>query len=237
MVESSSHFHPLEESSMRYIAYYRVSTDKQGISRLGLEAQEYAIKDFLRNYGGVLYGEFKEVESGKNDDRLQLKKAIEYAKLTNSILLVAKLDRLSRDMHFLTSLKKLGIRFRIADMPFVDPLTLNILGALAEHEAKMISDRTKAALARLKARGQVLGNPILNEVRCHDTNPARNQKILKQQEFYQNLLPIIQHLLQEDFTTAPLLCQELERRGIRKRDGKPFTPSVMNHFLKRFSLR
>lgn len=228
-------FNPEREGSIRYVAYYRVSTDKQGISRLGLEAQEHSIKEFLRSYGGVLYKEFQEIESGKNDGRVQLKKAIEYAKITNSILLVAKLDRLSRDMHFLTSLKKQGIRFRIADMPFVDSLTLNILGALAEHEAKMISARTKAALERLKARGQILGNPILNEVRCHDTTHARNQRIQKQEEFYHNLLPIIQSLMEEGFTTAPLLCKELNKRGICKRDGNSFTHSVMNHFLRRFS--
>ena len=142
--------------TIRYVAYYRVSTQKQGRSGLGLEAQKQAVKDFLSQFGGELTAEYMEVESGKNPDRPEFTQAAEYAELTNGVLLVAKLDRLSRDLHFVTSLQKRGIRFKLCDLPEIDQLTIHILAAMAEHEAKMIATRTKQAMAQAKAKGIVL---------------------------------------------------------------------------------
>lgn len=140
-----------------YIAYYRVSTTKQGISGLGLEAQRHAVEQHL-SPGDRIIAEFTEVESGNRKDRPQLSLAIDRAKLTGAKLLVAKLDRLARNLHFITTLMQTKVRFVAADMPDANDLTVHILAAVAEAEAKMISDRTKAALAAAKARGQRLGN-------------------------------------------------------------------------------
>lgn len=143
----------------RYVTYYRVSTQKQGQSRLGLDAQKQAVKEFLIQFSGAVVAEFIEVESGKRADRPEFTKAADYAELANATVLVAKLDRLSRDLHFITSLQKRGIKFKLCDLPEIDQLTIHILAAMAEHEARMISVRTKQALAVAKSRGVVLGNP------------------------------------------------------------------------------
>jgi DNA invertase Pin-like site-specific DNA recombinase len=141
-----------------YVAYYRVSTDKQGASGLGLEAQREAV---ARNLGaGSLLAEFTEVESGKRSaNRPQLIAALEMCKRKKAILLIAKLDRLARNVHFISGLMEAGVEFVAADMPTANRLTVHIMAAFAEHEAAMISARTKAALQAAKARGTVLGNP------------------------------------------------------------------------------
>ncbi|MEG8028978.1 recombinase family protein [Sphingomonas aerolata] len=140
-----------------YIIYKRVSTAKQGLSGLGLDAQARAVSDHLRPSDRII-AEFTEVESGKRSDRPQLALAIERAKLTGAKLLVAKLDRLARNLHFITTLMQTKVRFVAADMPDANDLTVHILAAVAEAEAKMISARTKAALAAAKAKGTRLGN-------------------------------------------------------------------------------
>lgn len=125
-------------NQQRYVAYYRVSTQKQGQSGLGLDAQKQAVKEFLSQCGSELIDEFVEVESGKRSDRPEFTKAADYAELANAAVLVAKLDRLSSDLHFITSLQKRGIRFKLCDLPEIDQLTIHILAAMAEHEARMI---------------------------------------------------------------------------------------------------
>jgi DNA invertase Pin-like site-specific DNA recombinase len=144
-----------------YVAYYRVSTAKQGKSGLGLEAQEAAALAFIAGKGSdaKLLASFTEVESGKRDDRPELAKAMEHARLTGATLLIAKLDRLSRDAHFLLGLQKAGIEFTAADMPHADKFTVGIMAMVAQNEREAISQRTKEALAAAKARGQRLGNP------------------------------------------------------------------------------
>lgn len=143
----------------RFVAYTRVSTERQGRSRLGLEAQDAAILAHLTATGGKLVGTFTEVESGKRDDRPELRKAMVHAKLTGATLLIAKLDRLSRDAHFLLGLSKSGVEFVAADMPHANKLTVGIMAMVAQEEREAISKRTKAALAAAKARGVKLGNP------------------------------------------------------------------------------
>ena len=140
-----------------FIAYVRVSTERQGRSGLGLEAQQAAIHAVLRAGDRLLAPAYVEVESGKRTDRPEPEKALARCRATGATLLIAKLDRLSRDAHFLLGLKKAKVEFVAADMPTADPLTVGIMALVAEEEARMISARTKAALAAAKARGQKLG--------------------------------------------------------------------------------
>lgn len=139
------------------VTYLRVSTARQGKSGLGLEAQQKAVADYLSTGQWNLLEEFVEVESGKNSKRPKLLEAIELCKASGAKLLVAKLDRLARDAHFLLSLKKAGIDFVCADMPEANRLTIGIMAMVAEEERKAISKRTKEALAAAKARGVQLG--------------------------------------------------------------------------------
>lgn len=136
----------------RFVAYYRVSTAKQGASGLGLEAQRRAVADYLNGGSWELVGEFEEIESGKRADRPALAAAIERCRLTGARLLIAKLDRLSRNVHFLSGLKEKGVDFLACDLPDANRFTINIMAAVAEQEHEAISSRTKAALASIKAR-------------------------------------------------------------------------------------
>ena len=137
-----------------FVAYYRVSTRQQGESGLGLEAQRAAV---LRHTGDQPIAEFTDIESGARDDRPQLIAALQYAKLTAAMLVVAKLDRLSRNVAFLATLQDSGTRFVCADMPEANELTIHVLAAVAQAERKMIGTRVREALAAAKARGRVLG--------------------------------------------------------------------------------
>jgi DNA invertase Pin-like site-specific DNA recombinase len=148
-------------SLVRFVSYYRVSTAKQGQSGLGLEAQRQTV---LRSVGdGELLEEFTEVESGKLNSRPQLQAALKHARLTKSTLIVAKLDRLSRNAAFLNQLFDADVPIRCADMPFADRFTVGILAQVAQWERERISDRTKAALSIAKARGRALGGKRANQ--------------------------------------------------------------------------
>lgn len=145
---------------MRAVAYYRVSTAAQGRSGLGLDAQRSAVEGLCTSRGWELTAPpFTEVESGKRDDRPELAKALHRAKVTGATLVVAKLDRLSRNVAFLAALQESGVRFVAADMPEANELTVHIMAAVAQAERKAISKRTTEALQAAKARGQRLGNP------------------------------------------------------------------------------
>jgi DNA invertase Pin-like site-specific DNA recombinase len=145
----------------RYVAYYRVSTERQGRSGLGLDAQRRTVEDFLHSTGGTLSAEYVEVQSGKDDTRPKLAEALRLCKLTRTTLLIAKLDRLSRNVAFLATLQQSGTKFVAADMPEANELVVHILAAVAQAERKAISERTTAALAAAKRRGVRLGNPRL----------------------------------------------------------------------------
>jgi DNA invertase Pin-like site-specific DNA recombinase len=142
---------------MKYISYYRVSTEKQGASGLGLEAQRKAVIDFIKPENIGL--EFTEIESGRKKERPILKQAIETCKIMNATLVIAKLDRLARNVSFVSALLDSGIKFVCCDMPTANELTIHIYSAIAQDEAKRISQRTKDALAVKKAQGFKLGNP------------------------------------------------------------------------------
>lgn len=144
-----------------YVTYYRVSTQRQGRSGLGLDAQRAAVRGFLASNGGTELATYREVESGKNNDRPQLAAALKRCRQTRATLLVGKLDRLSRNAAFLLSLRHAGVRFVAADMPDMNETVVGIMAVLAQHEREAISERTRAALAAAKARGVQLGNPRL----------------------------------------------------------------------------
>src|SRR5262245_46589441 len=153
----------------KYVAYYRVSTVRQGQSGLGLEAQQAAVAAFCEPIES-----FTEVESGKrSDNRPQLALAITACRRLKATLIVAKLDRLARNVAFVSTLMESGVDFVAADNPHATRLTVHILAAVAEHEREMISQRTKAALAAAKARGVRLGNPRLSP---GDTRRARRAR-------------------------------------------------------------
>lgn len=142
----------------KLIGYIRVSTTKQGQSGLGLDAQTTTIDSYAASTNGVFAHVYKEIESGKNNQRPELAKAIAHAKRLKAKLVIAKLDRLARNVHFVSGLMESKVDFVACDNPHANRLTVHILAAVAEDEARRISDRTKAALAAAKARGQLLGS-------------------------------------------------------------------------------
>ncbi|UCI29432.1 recombinase family protein [Mesorhizobium sp. B4-1-4] len=148
-------------ASPRFVSYLRVSTLKQGALGLGIAAQREAVQSYVRGAGagGTILTEYVETESGKRNDRPQLHAAIEHCKLAGARLVIAKLDRLSRNAAFMIGLRDAGVDFVAADMPQADSFTVGILALVAEREREMISQRTKAALAAAKRRGTKLGNP------------------------------------------------------------------------------
>src|SRR3954451_24111978 len=164
----------------QFVAYYRVSTARQGRSGLGLDAQKKAVADFLNGGSWQLMAEFVEVESGKADDRPQLEQALTMCELSGATLVVAKLDRLSRNLAFLARLQESGARFVAADMPAANELTIHIMAAVAQAERKAISKRTKEALAAAKAKGVRLGGNRgnLEELR---KGPAKSAEVRSRQ--------------------------------------------------------
>jgi DNA invertase Pin-like site-specific DNA recombinase len=160
-------------SATKVVAYYRVSTQRQGQSGLGLDGQRSAVEQFCRENRYDLLDEFTEVESGRKSDRPVLRKALARAKATKSVLVIAKLDRLARNVHFVSGLMEAGVEFTACDMPSANRLTLHIISAVGEAEAKAISDRTRTALQAAKARGTLLGasNP-----RCRSLTQENRQK-------------------------------------------------------------
>lgn len=141
------------------VAYYRVSTSKQGSSGLGIEAQRATVADYAQRAGAQVVAEFTEIESGKRNDRQELANAIEAAKNQNCTLVIAKLDRLARNAGFIFALRDAGIQFVACDIPEANTLTVGIFAVMAQHEAELISTRTRAALQAKKARGAKLGTP------------------------------------------------------------------------------
>ncbi|WP_336801387.1 recombinase family protein [Kaistia sp. MMO-174] len=154
----------------RYVAYYRVSTARQGRSGLGLDAQREAVERRMSEGRSDVVAEYVEVESGRNSDRPQLAAALATCRIHRATLVIAKLDRLARNVAFVSNLLEAGVEFEACDFPQANRLTIHILAAVAEHEARMISDRTKAALSAARARGTKLGGfrgrPATNEDRA-----------------------------------------------------------------------
>ena len=215
-----------------FIAYNRVSTEKQGRSGLGLEAQQAAAKAFVASRGasGKLLASYTEIESGKRVDRPELAKALEHARLTDGVLLIAKLDRLSRDAHFLLGLQKAGVRFTAADMPHADNFTVGIMALVAQKERESISERTKAALAAAKARGVKLGNPKgAADIAGRYQKEAVAAVKAGADERAKGLASTIAGIRAAGVTSANAIAAELNRQEIATpRGGKWSARSVLN---------
>lgn len=208
-----------------YVAYYRVSTDRQGKSGLGLEAQREAVARHLASRKATLVSEYTEVESGKrHDNRPQLAAAIGEAKRLGATLLIAKLDRLARNVHFISGLMESAAAFEACDMPHANKFTIHILAAVAEHEREMISERTKAALAAAKARGTKLGNPRWQES-IHKATAARKKPLPSAE-----LAAIVAGYRAEGFTLRAI-AKRMNELGLKTASGAQWHASSVHKAL------
>lgn len=214
-----------------YIAYARVSTAKQGRSGLGLEAQQAAINAFLRDDDTLLTPVYVEIEGGKRDDRPELAKALNRCKLTGATLLVAKLDRLSRNVAFIATLQEAGTRFVAADMPEANELTIHVMAAMAQYERKAISRRTKDALAAAKARGTKLGGWRGGPVVDHRLGTVARQA--KAQAFNDSVGVAIAELQANGITSLSGLARELNEQGIRTFRGGAWQATQVGRVIAR----
>jgi DNA invertase Pin-like site-specific DNA recombinase len=218
---------------MKYIAYYRVSTAKQGKSGLGIEAQQQLVRNFVAANGGEVVAEYTEVESGKKDDRPKLIEAMQHADLVHGKLLVGRLDRLSRDLHFITSLQKSQVDFVIADMPNCDSFTIHIYGALGQKEREQISARTKAALAEAKARGVKLGTNNLDVAHAAEYSKQGVAAIKAGADRYAaKVLPRIQALQAQGLSLRGV-AEALNQQGVTTPRGKKWTATAVRNALAR----
>lgn len=212
-----------------YVAYARVSTAKQGRSGLGLEAQEAAINAFLRDGDRLLTPTYVEVESGKNSQRPELAKALNRCKLTGATLLVAKLDRLSRNLAFIAQLQEAGTKFVAADMPEANELTVHIMAAMAQHERKAISRRTKEALAAAKARGTKLGGwrggPMVDHRRGIEAKQA------KASAFNASIAEAIAEIQGQGTTSLAGIARKLNEQGVRTSRGGPWQATQVGRVI------
>lgn len=214
----------------KYVAYYRVSTAKQGISGLGLEAQRMAVAVFLKD--ATLLSEFVEVESGKKNQRPQLEAAIATAKAKGAVLVIAKLDRLSRNAGFIFALRDSGVDFVAADMPDANTLTVGIFAVIAQHERETISKRTKDALAAKKAQGTKLGTPanLTDTVRSKGLE-ARQRNAREHSGSKQATALIVSRKAQN--ASFNQIAAELNGLGFKARRGGAFTQSQVQRLYNR----
>lgn len=225
-----------------FVAYYRVSTKKQGQSGLGLEAQKADVALFVeRAGGGSIAREFVEVESGKRADRPELTSAIAYARRAKATLLVAKLDRLARNVAFLATLMESGLEFVAVDNPHANRFTIHILAAVAEHEREMIAKRTKAALAAAKARGVALGSARPGHWAGHEESRLAGAKKgakaagkahrEKARKAYSDVLPLVAEL-QAASKSLRQIAEDLNEQGIPTRRGAKWTATQVSRLLR-----
>jgi DNA invertase Pin-like site-specific DNA recombinase len=224
--------------AMVIIGYLRVSTKGQGESGLGLEAQQAAIEAYARQHSAKIAFLYVEVESGKRADRPELAKALAHAKRSKAVLVVAKLDRLARNVEFLARVLNAGTDFVACDNPAANRLTLHILAAVAEAEAKSISERTKAALAAYKARGGKLGGQL---PQCRNLTPeaiAKGRERSAQarakaaEEAYTDLAPAMAKMKAEGLSLREI-AGRLNDEGHTTRKGKPWNPVQVARVLER----
>jgi DNA invertase Pin-like site-specific DNA recombinase len=222
-----------------FIAYFRVSTARQGRSGLGLEAQRKAVLDYLNGGAWTLAGEFTEIESGKRSDRPELAKALSACRAHKATLVIAKLDRLARDAHFLLGLQKAGVEFVATDLPQANRMTIGIMAMVAEEEGRAISARTRAALAAAKARGTVLGG-------------ARGDAGGRGREFVEgaraalsanaearaaDLAPIIADIQAAGVESHNGIARALNERGVPTARGKTWSNVQVSALLERLARR
>lgn len=226
-----------EEMDGRFVVYYRVSTDKQGRSGLGLEAQRTTVMNYLNGGNHEIVGEYTEIESGGKDNRPELSKALLDCRLKNARLIVAKLDRLSRDLGFITTLQKSDVRFTVAEMPDATELTIHIYAAMAQHERKLISQRTKDALARAKANGMKLGNPCLQRGEripgSHVPEHINATRIEKANSFASNMAKIIKEMNQSGGMSLREIAEQLNSAGYQTARKKAWHATSVKRILER----
>jgi DNA invertase Pin-like site-specific DNA recombinase len=218
-------------STGKFVTYCRVSTDQQGRSGLGLEAQREAVACYLNGGDWRLMGEFVEVESGKRADRPALLKALAACKRHKATLVVAKLDRLSRSVAFLSALMESGAEFVAVDNPHANKLMVHMLAAFAEHERDQISARTKAALAAAKARGTKLGNPRIAEAREGAVAALQGAA----DRHAANVLPVIRAIQQSGMTTLRDGANALNARGVQTARGGEWHATTVKNVVDRRS--
>ncbi|MRI56778.1 recombinase family protein [Methylobacterium sp. DB1607] len=208
----------------KFVSYLRVSTRKQGVSGLGLDAQRKAVTDYLNGGRWNLIAEVVEVESGKRSDRPKLAEALRLCRLHGATLVVAKLDRLARDAHFLLGLSKAGVEFVCCDMPSANRMTVGIMAVVAEEEARMISARTKVALAAAKERGVKLGGDR-GAVLSSETKALGNAvRTAKAKSRAADLQPVIAKIRAAGATTLQAVADALNAEGIRTARGGQWSP-------------
>jgi DNA invertase Pin-like site-specific DNA recombinase len=219
----------------KYIAYYRVSTVKQGASGLGLEAQKATVLDHINATGGDLVDSFTEIESGTKSNREQLNLAMMKAKRTNSRLLIAKLDRLARNTHFITGLINTGVKFTACDIPDATELTVTIFAAVAQNEAKLVSERTKAAIKAKKEReGKDFkwGSKTLYTLAPKDAHiKATAARTSKANHYNQDMLIHIKEAQESGYTSLRAIAKWLDDNGFETPRGKAFTASSVQRIL------
>lgn len=221
----------------RFVIYYRVSTDKQGKSGLGLEAQKVTVMNYLNGGSHEIVGEYTEIESGGKDNRPELTKALLDCRLKNARLIVAKLDRLSRDLGFITTLQKSDVGFTVAEMPDATELTIHIYAAMAQHERKLISQRTKDALARVKANGKKLGNPCLQRGEripgsCVPEH-INATRIEKADSFAADMAKVIQRMGEASGMSLREIADGLNNAGYKTARGGEWRATSVKRILER----
>lgn len=232
--------------SAKLVAYVRVSTEKQGASGLGLEGQQAAIDAYARQSGGLVVAKFLEVESGKRSDRPELARAIAHARRAKAVLVVAKLDRLARNVAFLSRLLEAGVEFVACDNPSANRLTIHILAAVAEAEAKAIPERTKAALAAAKRRGVPLGSARPGHWAGREdrrkqgglagSKAATVARSRAAADAYSDLLPLVREL-RNGGASLDAIANDLNGKGYSTRTGKPFTPMTVHRIIGRADVK
>ena len=217
----------------KYIAYYRVSTDKQGRSGLGLEAQKNSVKTYVARDGGVITDSYTEVSSGRDNNREELQRALKAAMLKKCIIVIAKLDRLSRNRRFLMELSESSAKFVCCDMPEANSLTIGMMAVMADYETQVISERTKAALQAAKARGVKLGNPRLDECRNTDTTAANTVRIAQAAVRNTSLLEIIKEIEYEHGKMSlRAIAKQLNDAGYTAPRGGKFSAAQVSKVIK-----
>jgi DNA invertase Pin-like site-specific DNA recombinase len=221
---------------MKIVAYYRVSTAKQGRSGLGLDAQITAVQAHAARIGGTITASFTEIESGKANNRPQLAHALHLAKVTAASLVIAKLDRLSRNAAFLLTLRDSGVRFVAADLPDANDLTIGIMALVAQQEREAISRRTREALQAARARGQRLGNPngASALLRAGKGNGASRQAAKANADhFARDLAPVVAQLREAGMVSLGDIATALNERGMITPRGGQWHRSTVKNLLDR----
>lgn len=215
----------------KYIAYYRVSTQKQGQSGLGLEAQKTTVRKFINGNDNLIV-EYIEVESGKNNHRPKLIEAIELCRKENAKLLIAKLDRLSRNVAFIYTLMDSKVEFACCDMPNANEVTIGIMAVLAQDERSRISQRTKSALAELKAKGVKLGSPqnLTKEVREKGLETRKSNALDNENNRKASALILSLRNSGQSFGS---IAKTLNENGFRTRHGNTFTQMQVKRLYER----